>query len=153
MPPPVPPARFAAPPPAAPGIFAADVLSASDLTVLSGKRILLLEDEVFIAVDLCHALERAGANVLHARTLSQGLEIIEANEFDAAILDVTLGGADTCAPIANALRRVGTPFVLHSGDLEVQGEVISTLDAPVVAKPAPPEAVVGRLVRLMRDRW
>lgn len=126
-------------------------LMGSDESVrtLSGKRILLLEDEVFIGLDLRHEAEDAGASVAYARTLRDALTLVREEIFDGAILDVTLGGGETCKPVADILRRVGTPFILHSGDLDRQGEVIDTLDAPVVAKPAPPEVVVGRLARLL----
>ena len=119
--------------------------------VLEGRRVLLVEDEVFIAVDIREALEAGGAEVVFARNLSQAMDAVARDAFDAAILDVTLGANETCRPVADRLRALGTPFVLHSGDLDRQGEVIGTLDAPVVAKPAPPDAVVARLVRLLGD--
>lgn len=131
------------------GVFSQGDDRTGDRIALSGRRILLVEDEVFIAFDLRQALEAVGAEVTYARTLSHAMTAAADTVFDAAVLDVTLGPRETCAPVAQLLRDKRTPFVLHSGDLDRQGEVIDLLDAPVVAKPAPPEVVVSRLAKLM----
>ena len=121
----------------------------SDLDVLVGKRVLLLEDEVFIAMDLRHEAEAAGAAVTYARTLHDALAAVRCERFDGAILDVTIGTEGTCEPVADLLRATGTPFVLHSGDLDRQGEVIAEIGAPIVRKPAEPATVIGALSTLM----
>ena len=116
---------------------------------LRGKRVLLVEDEVFIALDLQHEAEDAGAVVTYARTLAEALRAAREDTFDGAILDVTLSTEGTCEPVADLLREAGTPFLLHSGDLDRQGEVIAGLGAPIVPKPAAPGEVIGLLARLM----
>lgn len=112
-----------------------------------GLTILILEDEVFIASELREALWSVGATVLYARTLARAMRLVEETEFGGAILDVTLGYDSTCEPVAVALERSGTPFVLHSGDLLRQGEMIETIDAPLVPKPAAARDVVAELGR------
>lgn len=116
---------------------------------LQGQRVLIVEDEVLIAMDLADAFEAAGASVHHARTLTQGMALAEGHAIDAAVLDVNLGRGETCAPIAEQLIGRGIPFALHSGDYEGTGELVSTIDAPLVRKPAATQAVVQAVVRLL----
>ena len=123
--------------------------AAAGQSPLRGRRVLVVEDEVFIALDLEQALGAVGADVVRARTVSQALQAVSEEAFDVAVLDVTLGRSETCRPVAAALREAGTPFLLHSGDLDRQGEVITGLDAPLVPKPAPADAVVRAAARLL----
>ena len=133
------------PPIGHPGEFGA----ATTTDALSGKRVLLVEDEAFIAFDLTFALERVGVDVVHARTLAQALHAVSEQEFDAAILDVTLGTDQTCRPVADELDTKGTPYIIHSGDLARHGEVLETLDAPIIPKPAQANDVVSALARTL----
>lgn len=101
---------------------------------LSGKTILVVEDEVLIAMDINESLEEAGARVIYGRNLRQGLERVE-QPIDVALLDVSLGHSETCLPIVERLRARGVPFVLHSGDVQRLGETITNIGAPVLEKP------------------
>lgn len=113
---------------------------------LRGKKILVLEDEPLIALDLSLALEAFGAQVSGAFTVAQAMKLVEDEPPDAAILDVNLGGERTCEPLAFQLREQGTPFILHSGDLDRNGELISRLGAPIVRKPALSQEVIETLL-------
>ena len=117
--------------------------------LLDGRDILILEDEPTIALDLQFSLERSGASVRIARTLDRANARIAEQRPDAAILDVTLGRDKTCEPIAQKLQALGVPFVLHSGDLDRQGELIRRLGAPVAAKPTSNAALIARLASLL----
>jgi len=116
---------------------------------LDGKRVLIVEDEVIICLDLRTALEAAGAQVSVARKPERALEVIAEGAPDAAVLDVNLGGGDTCAPVAEKLIEIGVPFVLHSGDLDRQGELVSSIDAKVIQKPAPGDLVAEEVAALL----
>ncbi len=63
---------------------------------------------------------------------------------DAAILDVNLGRGTTCEPVADRLQSLRVPFLIHSGDLLRQGELIARIDAEVIAKPAASSFVAER---------
>lgn len=80
-----------------------------------GKRILVVEDEYFIADDLALELEGHGAVVVGpVPSLNAALELIETRQVDAAILDIELD-AETAYPVADALDRREIPFVFVSG--------------------------------------
>lgn len=123
---------------------------------LAGWRVLVVEDEALIALDVELALEDAGARVLGpAPNEARALALIEAAAADgglhAAVLDVDLGD-HSCEGIAERLRADGVPFVLHTGDWRAEGELVEALRAPVVAKPSQTEAIVRALAGLVRPR-
>ncbi|WP_347303209.1 response regulator [Croceibacterium sp. TMG7-5b_MA50] len=106
--------------------------------------ILLVEDEPLVLMDLEIAAEDVGCGYLSARRLTEALAFAEDAEIDTAVLDVNLGGGDTCLPVVAILRRRGVPFILHSGDLDRQDELVRNLGAPLVAKPANARDVIAR---------
>lgn len=109
--------------------------------------ILLVEDEPMILLDLEFAVEDAGCTFASAGCVAQALDHLEREcTIDVAILDVSLARGETCAPIANELKRRGIPFILHSGDLDRRNEMIRSLDARLVAKPATSERVVATAI-------
>ena len=79
-------------------------------------RVLIVEDEYFIADDLATALARHGAEVLGPMPrLGDAMACVEGpHPPDLAVLDISLGG-ETTYPVAEALRRRGTPFVFVTG--------------------------------------
>jgi len=113
--------------------------------------ILLLEDEPLIAMDLQFVFEDHGVEVHVAASCSAASEIVDKVRIDGAVLDVNLGRGETCEKVAARLRRSGVPYVLHTGDLDRQGEAIRKLDAIVVPKPTP-ASQVAKLMLEQIDR-
>jgi DNA-binding response OmpR family regulator len=89
-------------------------LHLSDL--LAGLRILVLEDEFLIAMDVEQLCRDHGADqVVIMRSLGEtGSEPPMLAGFDAAIIDVMLGG-DSTLEFAARLRDVNLPFIFASG--------------------------------------
>lgn len=82
---------------------------------LAGRRILVVEDEYFIADDLSRALQKHGACVLGpVSDLAGGLELVAREKLDGAVLDVNLGGIMSY-PIADKLAKIGVPFLFTTG--------------------------------------
>jgi CheY-like chemotaxis protein len=82
---------------------------------LAGLKVLLVEDEALIALDVGAALREAGCRVVGpAPGIEQALHVIAAEELDVALLDVNLGGEDVF-PVADELARRGIPFVFLTG--------------------------------------
>ena len=90
-------------------------MQGDELALPAGLRILLVEDEVLIALD-CEAmlLGLGVGEVRRARTLAEGLSLVESEPFDAAILDVRLGSEDSM-PLARRLAELAIPFGFVSG--------------------------------------
>jgi DNA-binding NtrC family response regulator len=83
--------------------------------VLSGRRILAVEDDMLIRLTLEDMLAELGCTSLStAGTVDQALGLIDAGPFDAATLDVNLAGVSSYA-VADALADHGVPFVFTTG--------------------------------------
>jgi CheY-like chemotaxis protein len=106
---------------------------------LAGRRILVIEDEMLIALMIQSVLEELGYQVAaRAGTVADALAIIETDSqgIDAATLDINLGGEHSNR-VADALEAHGIPFIITTGYddpklLDFQGR-------PVVHKPFLPE--------------
>lgn len=107
-------------------------------------RVLVLDDEPLILLDLEFAVEDAGCKPLTALDLVEALRIVENNAISAAILDVSLGRGQTCEQVARTLAAMGIPYVLHTGDLDRMDEAVRELGGTLVPKPTPAAVVVAR---------
>jgi CheY-like chemotaxis protein len=82
---------------------------------IAGRRILVVEDEMLIAMVIEDAVHDSGGQVVGpAATLEKALKLVEEEGFDAAILDVTIRGGKVY-PVAELLLKRGIPFVFASG--------------------------------------
>ena len=82
---------------------------------LARKRILVVEDDYLVAMDIARALERAGAEVVGpAPAVEAALDALEQTMPDGAILDINLGG-EMAFPVADALMARGVPFIFATG--------------------------------------
>jgi DNA-binding response OmpR family regulator len=82
---------------------------------LEGLRILVVEDEFLVATLIEDMLVAAGCVVAGpVPRLSEALDAVDRGTFDAAVLDVNLGG-DRVYPVADALSRRNVPFVFVTG--------------------------------------
>ncbi len=115
-------------------------------------RILILEDEPLILMELALSLEDEGMVPVTATNVRAALEAIETHDLDAAILDVNLGRGETCESVAESLAERQIPFLLHSGDLMRQGELIERIEAEVIPKPASSSRVASRAIALAREK-
>ncbi|TPK85345.1 response regulator [Mesorhizobium sp. B2-4-12] len=103
--------------------------------LLDGLRILVLEDEFLIAMEVEQLCRDHGANeVVVARDLTEvdGRKI--ALQFDVAIVDLMLGGASTLE-FAAGLRETGVPFVFASGYSDAHEIQVSFPEVRLVSKP------------------
>ena len=79
------------------------------------KRILIVEDEPIVAIALQDMLEGLGYEVVGpAFRVAPALALAEAEEIDAAILDVNMGDADSYG-VAARLRMHGIPYLFATG--------------------------------------
>lgn len=78
-------------------------------------RVLIVEDEAIIAMDLEMMLQDEGCDVVATvASVRAALEQIGKHEIDCAFLDINLGH-EQVFPVADELARKGVPFALLSG--------------------------------------
>ena len=112
---------------------------------LSGRRVLVVEDEPLIAMDIEQALETAGASVVIAATLDEALRLTEQGGLSAAVLDLVLGASDGGALCAR-LRERAIPFVIYSGRTDIP---VGCEPGAFVSKPAHPEALLQAIASII----
>jgi two-component system, response regulator PdtaR len=79
------------------------------------KCVLVVEDQLLIALDLRQMLEKLGCSVLGpASSVEKALALLETHTPDAALLDEDLKGVPV-TPVAEALRRRGIAYAIVSG--------------------------------------
>ncbi|WP_309084405.1 HWE histidine kinase domain-containing protein [Chelativorans sp.] len=117
---------------------------------LDGKRVLLVEDEPLVALDLESSLREKGCIVVGpAGTVSEALRLIGGEAIDAALVDANLQG-EPAGDVAAALTRAGIRFAFVSG-YGREGLPASFQQAPLVAKPFRTEEVISCLEDLVRQ--
>ena len=78
--------------------------------LLAGRRILVVEDEMLVLMETQDMLADLGCDaVVAAATNEQAIALIEAQHFDAALLDLNLNGVRSY-PVADVLAARGIPF-------------------------------------------
>jgi light-regulated signal transduction histidine kinase (bacteriophytochrome)/CheY-like chemotaxis protein len=99
------------------------------------KDVLLVEDNMIIALDAEEMLRKIGVNSVRiARGIDEAKQLIEQQAPDFALLDVNLGN-ETSFEIAATLRGRGLPFAFASGYGEVKSLSSDFPDAQSVQKP------------------
>lgn len=101
---------------------------------LRGLRILLVEDDPLIRLDLETSLTELGAIVTAAPDVGRALEALAASALDFAVLDFELG-AETSEPIAKAAQARSVPFLYLSGYSEHDERFSRWPGIPILAKP------------------
>lgn len=87
----------------------------SETAHLTGLRVLVVEDEMMVAMLIEDMLSDLGCTVVGpASRLEDAMEIARSAEIDCAVLDVNLGG-QSIFPLADMLRAKGAPFAFATG--------------------------------------
>jgi len=116
------------------------------------QRILIVEDDTLIALDLQTLVENAGYAVIGpARSVEAATKLLEQAKPDLALLDINLGGTNSFR-IADLLEAQAVPFVFVTAHSR---RVIDEVHAkrPVVEKPFLPDALLSAIhVAAPRER-
>ena len=109
--------------------------AADDFSSLAGRRVLLVEDETLVLMNLEDIVEALGCTIVGpAMRISRAMELLDGlPELDAAVLDVNLGG-ETIFPVAERLAERGIPMVFTTG-YGREGLPADWHDAVVLQKP------------------
>ncbi len=110
---------------------------------IAGRRILLVEDEYFVALLAKEALLEAGATVVGpVANCRNALEALRTTAIDAALLDVNLNG-ERSDPVAAELRDRKIPFLVVTG--YGMNAATEALGGRILDKPFRPEALIRAL--------
>jgi len=123
-----------------------------DTSSLDGVRVLLVEDDFLILMDLEDMLSAAGAKVIaECRNVEDALEKVEDDELEVevAVLDMRLGD-ESAAPVARRLAERGVPFVFYSGQIDGDPVFAEWPDHELVHKPARSEVIVRAVAAAAR---
>lgn len=115
---------------------------------LNGHRILVVEDDYYLATDAAHALRGAGAEItgVCATEEAAGAELKE-KQPDAAVVDINLG-AGPSFKIAKALQDRSIPFIFVTGyDQEVIPQQFAHVER--LEKPVQLSEIVGAISKLL----
>lgn len=117
--------------------------SVRDLPDFSGLRVLIVEDEMMLALTLEDMLKLMDCEVIKAARLAPALKLAETESIGMALLDVNLAG-ERSYPVADTLKGRNIPFAFMTGyhvdDLREEWQ-----DRPVLQKPF----LMAELVRVI----
>lgn len=120
-----------------------------DPASIAGLQVLLVEDQVLIAMDAEMMLADAGIDtVVTSSSSSDALNRLKSFTPSIAVLDINLG-RDTSVPVAEELTRRGIPFVFATGYDDRSVVPDELLSVPVVRKPYDAGALVKALAERM----
>jgi DNA-binding response OmpR family regulator len=121
------------------------------MTARGNARILVVEDEALIAMDLQALLEEAGYQVLGPANSSEAaLAIIDKDAPDVALLDVNLGRSDAFG-VATVLVERKTEVIFLTGHTAHKLPQAHR-DLPLVSKPYLPHVLLQAVERALQKR-
>ena len=98
------------------------------------KRILLVEDEALIALDIEGILAGHGHDVTYSASRAEAMRLLDAMSFDLAVIDYFLKDGDA-GPLAAELSSRGIPFIICSGSTGLEELNSGVRCAAFLAKP------------------
>jgi CheY-like chemotaxis protein len=114
---------------------------------LSGKRVLVVEDDALVAFALAASLSDGGCIVVGpVGTVAEAKRLIEEAQFDGVLLDVELGG-EPVDEVAAILARKNMPFAFVTGSTR-EDLPAAFRDASILAKPFTEDDLLSTIGRL-----
>jgi DNA-binding NtrC family response regulator len=129
-----------------------DQLSANDAAApLRGARVLVVEDDIILAIDLEATLTEAGAEVAgFGHTVREALELVNGGQITAALLDIRLG-RETVEPVARKLADGHIPFVFYSAQVDIDPIRKEWPCCKVISKPARPKTIIMAIAEAVKE--
>lgn len=115
---------------------------------MSALKLLLVEDDIFIGMDMAHTLSQSGYSPVHAKNLDEAEQAIDAEDFAAIVLDFRVGGDDTIH-FARKLRGLGQRVMFCTGSSPSDLRQLVG-DVPVVGKPFTEQQLLEAVALLVR---
>jgi DNA-binding NtrC family response regulator len=127
------------------------IIRGNEDRALEGLRILIVEDDAILLMDLEQILQGAGAEIVLCRSVSEALVALAQDRIAAAVLDFRIGH-ETIAPVARQLSQRGTPFIFYTGQLAGDLALAEWRRSKVVIKPAPARKIVAAVIEALNTK-
>jgi two-component system, chemotaxis family, chemotaxis protein CheY len=120
------------------------------------KKILVVDDEIFMHIFMKHHLTRAGYGVLAARDGREGLDQAARETPDLVIMDIMMDGMDGLSALrelknAEATRGVPVIMITTSATAVTRQEAESSGAAMFLTKPFSPTQLLAEIKRLLGE--
>src|ERR1700751_5361793 len=116
---------------------------------LKGVKVLVVEDEYFVAILIEEILESAGCIVMGPiPRLPAALDAVDHEDYDVAVLDVNLAG-ERINPVADALSERHVPFLFVTG-YGANALPSEYAERPHICKPFRMADLLGALSNLLK---
>ena len=114
------------------------------------QRILVAEDEMIVAFDLCDTVSEAGFEVEgpHAG-ISSAMLAFQKEKPDVAILDISLDDGNVF-PLARKLADEDVPIIFHSGRHTREEVEAEFPKATTLLKPCPPTEMIEAVNKVLQ---
>ncbi|WP_269713945.1 response regulator [Caulobacter sp. NIBR2454] len=114
-----------------------------------GKTLMIVEDEVLVAMTLRDELEAAGYRVLDLTDRhNEALESAREHRPDLALVNIRLAGRDDGIALAESLKELNIPVLLISGQVS-RARSAQTVAIGSMPKPYSPEEMVKAVAYLL----
>jgi len=114
---------------------------------MTGHKLLLVEDDIFIGMDMAYTLSESGYEPVHAKTLDEAELALGSDDFAAIVLDFRVGSEDTIH-FARKLRGLGQRVMFCTGSSPSDLQQLVG-DVPVVGKPFTEQQLLDAVASLM----
>ena len=121
-------------------------------TGLVGRRVLVVEDELLVAMEMERLLSELGCKIVGpVPSVERALALVDQDPPDLAVLDIQLG-AERATPVAEELEARSIPFVLLTGYGRLEPKEPVLRRAPRLGKPVEAREVARLLARVVLGR-
>jgi PAS domain S-box-containing protein len=118
---------------------------------LHGSRVLVLEDESLLAIEIQQTLQSAGLEVLGpASRIQEASDLLQAEAVDVALLDINVAG-EMSFPVAESLVARCVPFAFVTGYTGKHTLPEHLQDRPILAKPFTSAGLITMIDRLLAN--
>ena len=112
-------------------------------------KILIVEDDALIAMELGERLTEMGYEVLGpAHTLEEAESLVSGARPDAALLDANVAGRSS-VELGSALAAIGVPLAFCTGYDRIKNLPPELAQAPILTKPIGDAELISGLKRLL----
>ena len=115
---------------------------------MTAPKLLLVEDDIFIGMDMAHTLSESGYLPVHAKSLVEAEQFVDTDKFAAIVLDFRVGSDDTIV-FANRLRGLGQRVMFCTGSSPSDLRALVG-DVPVVGKPFTEQQLLEAVASLVQ---